>query len=250
MRYFIYLSYDGTDYSGWQTQPNAVTVQEVIEKALSLMLRQPVAIVGAGRTDAGVHARSMVAHVDLPLSPDEIQPLLQRLNGYLPPDIAIHCFKPVTDEAHARFDALWRTYHYYISEAKDPFDYRFSLRTHAPLDFELMNRAAALLLEHEDFTSFSKMHTDVKTNLCKVKEARWIWHQEEGKGCFSISANRFLRGMVRAIVGTLLPLGRGKLSIKQFEYIIKAQDRSLAGSAAPPQGLFMEYIEYPQSIFL
>lgn len=250
MRYFIYLSYDGTHYSGWQNQPNAVTVQQTIEDALSMMMRQPIYIVGAGRTDAGVHARTMVAHVDLPLMPEEVVQLKQRLNGYLPPDIGIAFIKHVDDRAHARFDALWRTYHYYITAEKDPFCHLYALRTHAALDFDKMNEAASMLMEYDDFTCFSKAHTDVKTNLCRITKAEWHWDEAQKRGYFEITANRFLRGMVRAIVGTLLPIGRGKMPVESFRKVILSANRSLAGSAAPPEGLFMERIDYPQDIFL
>ncbi len=250
MRYFIELSYDGTPFSGWQTQPNAPTVQETIEEALTRMLRIPIAIVGAGRTDAGVHAHSMTAHADLSILPQEAAHLAHRLNGYLPPEIAIRQIYPVRDDAHARFDAQWRTYHYYITRRKDPFGRAYALRLHSDLDFEAMNRAAAHLLNYRDFTSFSKLHTDNKTNLCVVTEARWHWDEESEKGYFRITANRFLRGMVRAVVGTLLPLGRGQYDEKEFCRIVECQDRGLAGSAAPPHGLFMENIIYPDTIFL
>ena len=224
MRYFLTLSYDGTVYSGWQTQPDARTVQETIEQALTLVSRSstPVSIMGAGRTDAGVHARSMVAHVDLDLSPEEAEELRFRTDRYLPKDIALHSVVPVREDAHARFSAISRTYRYYVTLRKDPFLESLMLRLHFPLDFEAMNEAASHLMDYTDFTSFSKLHTDVKTNNCRVMEAFWKPGVSEGQWVFTITADRFLRNMVRAIVGTLFQVGRGKLSVADFCQIIEA----------------------------
>lgn len=251
MRYFLYLSYNGANYSGWQTQPNAPTVQQTIEEALATVLRLPCPILGAGRTDAGVNAREMVAHLDLELSPAEAEQLIFRVNRLLPQDIALHRIVPMYPEAHARFSATARTYRYYVTFDKQPFGHELMLRLHAPIDFELMNRAAALLPSFTDFTSFSKLHTDVKTNNCSIREA--FWQRRTGSTSeyvFTITADRFLRNMVRAIVGTLLQVGRGKLSLEDFVRIIEAKDRCSAGSSAPGHALFLEHVEYPSELFL
>jgi tRNA pseudouridine38-40 synthase len=249
-RYFIYLSYNGANYCGWQNQPNGVSVQHKIEEGLGILLRNSVSITGAGRTDAGVHARMMVAHFDwddaLAEFVSEPTELTGKLNRILPPDISIQEIISVPLEAHARFDALSRTYQYYISFRKDPFDYPFHYQINPPLNFDLMNKAASVLFEYTDFTSFSKLHTDVKTNFCRIMQAEWtqigdIW-------VFSITADRFLRNMVRAIVGTLLDVGREKLSIEDFKAIIESKDRSKAGSSVPGNALFLINIEYPLSV--
>lgn len=247
-RYFIYLSYDGSNYHGWQIQPNAATVQETLEKALTLLMRQPVEITGAGRTDTGVNASTMVAHADFPGEIDCKQ-TVYRLNRMLPPDIAIHSIKAVTETAHARFDALSRRYRYHISTAKNPFTRRYSCRVTGELDFEAMNSAAATLPEYTDFTSFSKLHTDTKTNNCKVTKAQWV-QTSASEWYFEIEADRFLRNMVRAIVGTLLMVGRGKISVEGFREIIEKKQRSEAGDSALAQALFLEEVKYPENIFL
>ena len=247
-RYFIYLSYDGSNYHGWQIQPNAATVQETLEKALALLMRHPVAITGAGRTDTGVNASIMVAHADFPESIDCKQ-TVYRLNKILPPDIAIHSIKAVTESAHARFDALSRCYRYYISTAKNPFNRRYSCRVTGDIDFEAMNTAAATLPEYTDFTSFSKLHTDTKTNNCKVTAAKWV-QTSSNEWYFEIEADRFLRNMVRAIVGTLLMVGRGKITVEGFREIITKKQRSEAGDSALAQALFLEEVKYPENIFL
>lgn len=251
MRYFLYLSYNGAAYSGWQTQPNAPTVQQTIEEALATVLRHPCPILGAGRTDAGVHARLMVAHLDLNLAPREAERLIERTNRLLPKDIALHGIRPMHQEAHARFSALERTYRYYISERKDPFSGDFTLRLYHRLDIDKMNEAAALLPSFTDFTSFSKLHTDVKTNNCKVLEALWqVDPTRSGVYIFTITADRFLRNMVRAIVGTLFQVGKGRLSVEDFVRIIEAKDRCSAGSSAPGHALFLENVTYPEELFL
>jgi tRNA pseudouridine38-40 synthase len=249
-RYFIHLSYNGANYCGWQNQPNGVSVQQKIEESLSILLRKPISITGAGRTDAGVHARMMVAHFDCVGEPaipaSELAELKDKLNRILPPDISIREIIPVPSEAHARFDAISRTYQYYISFRKDPFDYPFHYRLNRPLNFDLMNEAASVLFEYTDFTSFSKLHTDVKTNLCRITQAEWT--QTDDIWVFTITADRFLRNMVRAIVGTLLDVGREKLSIEGFRAVIESKDRSKAGSSVPGNALFLTNIEYPPSV--
>lgn len=250
MRYFIYLQYDGTAYHGWQSQPNATSVQETIEQKLSLLLQRELFIVGAGRTDAGVHARLMVAHVEIN---DEglkidLPNLEKRLNGILPKDISILKIVPVTEDAHARFSPISRTYRYYVTRHKNPFD-SYAYRIFWDLDIDLMNEAAQKLFDYIDFTSFSRLHTDVKTNNCRIMEARWT-ETAPGEYVFVIKADRFLRNMVRAIVGTLLLVGRHRISINDFCRIIEGKDRCKAGDSAPANALFLEDIEYPKDIFI
>ena len=241
-RYFIHFCYDGTNYHGWQIQPNGNSVQEELQKALSKVMRMPISVVGAGRTDAGVHARKMVAHFECDGKID-CQQLAYRLNRIVPRDISVFCVEPVSDDMHARFSATKRTYHYYIHTQKNPFLRRYSCELHYPLDFEAMNKAASHLLEVSDFGSFCKSHTDVKTTLCNVTEAVWIkdtdssWH-------FRISANRFLRNMVRAVVGTLIDVGRHRVSLDEFDRIVSEGSRSSAGESMPAHALFLENIEY------
>lgn len=242
-RYFIYLSYDGTAYHGWQVQPNGISVQEEMQKALSTLLRQDIEIVGAGRTDAGVHARVMVAHFDFEQALDVAQ-LAYKLNRILPKDISVSKVMAVSTDMHARFSAVKRTYHYYIHLHKDPFHRFYSCELHYELDFGLMNEAAAYLLECSDFAAFCKVHTDVKTTICKVTEARWI---DDGGGCwhFVISADRFLRNMVRAVVGTLIDVGRHRLTLEQFKAVVEGKNRSNAGESMPGNALFLEDVKYP-----
>ncbi len=251
MRYFIYLSYKGTNYSGWQIQPNAPTIQETIERALATILRKPCSIVGAGRTDTGVHAHLMVIHLDLDLDFEKAKDLLLRLNRLLPKDIALNSIHKVTDDAHARFSALSRTYHYYAHSSKDAFNNDCSLFLYQNLNFDRMNDAAKILLEYTDFTSFSKLHTDAKTNICHVSEAFWMPDPIRDNGyIFRITADRFLRNMVRAIVGTLILVGRNRLDLSGFRRIIEGKDRCLAGSSADGHALFLEEITYPKDLFL
>lgn len=251
MRYFLYLSYNGARYSGWQTQPNATTVQQTIEQALSTVLRHSCPILGAGRTDAGVHARQMVAHLDLDIAPRDASRLLERLNRLLPADIALHRILPMRKEAHARFSAVARTYRYYVTLGKDAFAHDKMLRLYHTLDFDAMNRAASLLPSFTDFTSFSKLHTDVKTNNCEVQYARWEVHPLHSEQyIFTITADRFLRNMVRAIVGTLFQVGKGQMSEAEFVRVIEAKDRCRAGSSAPGHALFLEEVVYPKELFL
>ena len=243
----MYLSFDGTAYSGWQSQPDAPSVQETIEKALSLFLRENVCITGAGRTDAGVHARLMVAHFDLQQAQDTAW-MVSKLNAILPRDISVNRIVRVKADAHARFDAVQRTYRYYVTLSKNPFCSAFSCRLYSEPDFALMNRAATMLTEASDFTSFSKLHTDTKTNICRVTEACWTQTGPDS-WMFTISADRFLRNMVRAVVGTLLEVGRHKMTLDEFRSVIDGCDRCLAGDSAPACGLFLEDVVYPESIF-
>lgn len=250
MRYFIYLSYDGHSYHGWQIQPNADTVQEQLNKALSTFLRRPVETMGAGRTDAGVNASMMVAHFDhdTKLTTVELEQLQYRLNRILPPDIAIQRVVPVTDEAHARFSATSRTYHYYVYTAKSPFRRHYAMHLPYAVDFAAMNHAAQMLLATTDFTSFSKLHTDVKTNICHVTQAYWE-QTEDGLWRFTITADRFLRNMVRAVVGTLLDVGRGRLNEQDMARIISQKDRCAAGDSVMGEALFLADISYPAACF-
>lgn len=252
MRYFVTLSYDGTQYHGWQIQPNGVSVQEVLQKALSTLLRKPIEVTGAGRTDAGVHASMMVAHFDWPAAhegegceemPLDCTQLTYKLNRLLPPDVAVQAVRPVGPEMHARFSATRRTYHYYIHTHKNPFLRGYSWQVNVPLDFALMNEAAQVLLEYSDFTSFSKTGTDVKTNICQLTEARWE-QLKPGEWRFTVSANRFLRNMVRAIVGTLVEVGRHRMTISQMRHAIEAKDRQRAGESVPGHALYLTNIEY------
>ena len=247
MRYFIYLEFDGSAYSGWQIQPHSPSVQQTLEKALALFLRQSVSVTGAGRTDAGVHAAQMVAHFDLD-EPQDCDWMRGKLNGILPQDIAVHRIVPVKADAHARFDATARTYKYYVTLNKSAFNRNYSWFVPNEPDFELMNRAAQLLVDTVDFTSFSKLHTDTKTNDCHVSEALWT-PLDDGRWVFTITADRFLRNMVRAIVGTLMEVGRHKLTIDGFRKIIDSKDRCSAGDSAPAQGLFLYKIVYPYNLF-
>lgn len=252
MRYFITLSYDGTLYHGWQIQPNGVSVQEVLQKALSTLLRQPIEVTGAGRTDAGVHASMMVAHFDWTNTEEETisankqldcRQLVYKLNKLLPHDVAVQEVKPVPEELHARFSARRRTYHYFIHTHKNPFLRTYSWQVNVPLDFEAMNQAAQVLMEYSDFTSFSKTGTDVKTNICILTEAYWE-ELKPGEWRFTISANRFLRNMVRAIVGTLIEIGRHRMSVNEMRRAIEAKDRQRAGESVPGHALFLTNIEY------
>lgn len=248
MRYFMTLSYRGTNYHGWQFQSNALTVQEEVEKALSALLRIPTAVVGAGRTDTGVHALKYVAHFDTEQSIDELESFLYHLNLLLPRDIAAKAINPVRSDAHARFDAIEREYSYFISREKDPFGRETSWQYYVALDVEAMNEAADWLLQFDDFTSFAKLNSGNKTNICSVTHASWI--EKDNRMIFKIKANRFLRNMVRAITGTLVDVGRGKISPDDFRDIIAARDLSLSGSSAPAQGLFLSDIRYPEDIWI
>jgi tRNA pseudouridine38-40 synthase len=247
-RYFIEFSYDGTSYHGWQIQPDGMTVQEKMTTVMRLLFGSDLQLTGAGRTDAGVHALKMVAHFDTDHPINDTASLVFKLNGMLPPDIAIQHIRRVLPEAHARFDALSRTYEYRLSTIKDPFTRAYSLPYYATLDVAAMNEAAACLLDYTDFTSFSKLHSQVKTHDCRIYRAYW-----ERRGhllVFTIQANRFLRNMVRAIVGTSLEVGRGKMDKRGFQAVIEARDRQLAGTSVAAKGLFLVDIGYPSSLFL
>lgn len=241
-RYFITFAYDGTAYHGWQIQPNGNSVQEELQKALSTILRTQLEVVGAGRTDAGVHARRMTAHFDWDGGVDCVR-LAYKLNRLLPRDISIYDVRPVDGDMHARFSATLRTYHYYVHTRKNPFLRHYSAEIHYDLDYDLMNEAAAHLLAVDDFGAFCKAHTDVKTTLCRVSEARWVrdaddaWH-------FRISANRFLRNMVRAVVGTLVEVGRHRMTIDDFDRVVASGNRSRAGESMPGNALFLEDVRY------
>lgn len=248
-RYFIYLAYDGTNYHGWQIQPNGASVQEMLNNALATFLRdENIEVVGAGRTDAGVHARLMVAHFDVDRELD-CESVTDKLNRILPPDISVYCVKPVKSEAHARFDATYRTYKYYITTKKNPFGRQYSWRVFQKLDFDMMNEAAQTLFDYIDFTSFSKLHTDVKTNNCKIMHAQWTQCGED-EWVFTIQADRFLRNMVRAVVGTLVEVGKGKLSVEGFRRVIEEKNRCSAGTSVPGNALFLVDVGYPDDLFI
>jgi tRNA pseudouridine38-40 synthase len=246
-RFFIYFSYKGTAYHGWQIQPNGISVQEVLTKALCTILRTDLEITGAGRTDTGVHARLMVAHFDLDKELPYGLDLTAKLNSYLPPDIAVYKIVEVMPDAHARFDAISRRYEYHIVTGKNVFKKELAARESHLLDFEAMNAAAATLKEYRDFTSFSKLHTVVKTNNCAVTHAEWTQHGDEW--VFTIQADRFLRNMVRAIVGTLFEVGRHKMTVEEFRGVIEVQNRCKAGASVPAHGLYLVDIKYPDDIF-
>ncbi len=242
MRYFISLAYDGTDFHGWQIQPNGNSVQEELQKALSTLMRQPMEVVGAGRTDAGVHARQMVAHFDSDSAVD-CQQLTYRLNRIVPRSMAVYKVEKVADDMHARFSAKRRTYRYFVHTRKDPFLRHYSYQLPYSLDFNQMNKAACILLDYSDFGAFCKSHSDVKTTICKVTAAKW--HQTApDEWYFEISADRFLRNMVRAVVGTLMDVGRGRLSLEEFRGVIEGRKRTAAGESMPGNALFLEKVEY------
>ena len=241
MRYFIEFAYKGTGYHGSQVQPNGITVQQVMQEAMATILRHPVELTLAGRTDAGVHAAQMFAHWD---SEEPVSPTLaDRLNRLLPEDIAVYRIFPVADNLHARFSATSRTYEYRITTRKDPFTSDIRTRIGAPLDIAAMNTAAQHLLGKHDFASFCKVHTDVKTTFCIVTKA--YWREEPNGAVFTITADRFLRNMVRAVVGTLFDIGRKKITLEQFDAILDACNRQAAGQSAPPEGLFLVRVTYP-----
>jgi tRNA pseudouridine38-40 synthase len=248
-RYFIFISYNGTSYHGWQLQPNSITVQKILDDALSVVLRENVSTLGAGRTDTGVHAQVFCAHFES-ISHDlsTLKNLVFRLNQYLPADISVNSIRKVVPDANARYSAISRTYKYYISRIKDPFFDNSSWFIHGKINIASMNEACVLLLHHSDFTSFSRLHSGAKTNICKIYHARW--KESDNRLIFTIKADRFLRNMVRAIVGTMIELGIGKMDLKEFEEIILAKDRSRAGKSVPAKGLFLADIEYPDKIFI
>jgi len=246
MRYFLEIAYDGTRFHGWQVQPNALSVQEVLDDCLSKVLRESISTTGSGRTDTGVHASQQFVHFDASQQLD-LQHVVYRLNRILPDDISAYRLCHVADEAHARYDAFSRTYHYHITFRKDPFKRYYAWYHSRPLDVEQMNQAAAILLKYEDFTTFSKVKGDTKHYRCTIYQAEW---KQEGEGlAFTIRANRFLRGMVRLVVGTLVDVGRGKLSPAAFEELVAGQDRSKSSGAAPAEGLYLARVEYPEHLF-
>jgi tRNA pseudouridine38-40 synthase len=247
MRYFFEISYNGSNYHGWQNQANATGVQQIVEDALSKLMRSKIEIVGSGRTDSGVHCRQQFFHADVEKE-ISTKDLMHRLNAFLPKDIAIHSIQKVKDDAHARYDARERSYEYHITTKKNPLLTGYSHYFFKPLDVELMNKAAKLLLGEHDFTSFSKVNTDVNHFICTIKKAKWT--KKDGLLIFEITANRFLRGMVRAIVGTLLDVGTKKISVHDFKEIIKGKDRKKAGMNVPAEGLFLTKVIYKKSIFI
>ena len=262
MRYFVRFSYKGTPFHGSQRQSSgAVTVQEVMEHAFSTILRRDVALTFAGRTDAGVHACEMYAHFNGPAVPPQqegltgedlqyaVNGVIMRLNGLLPESIAVHAIVPVADEANARFSAVSRTYEYHTIDYKDPFSVNLATLVRPGLDFDAMNRAAVHLLGRQDFMSFSKTKTDVKTTFCDISRAEWVVSEDGHRAVFTITANRFLRNMVRAIVGTLFDVGRGKISEEDFTAVIADKNRCSAGESAPAEGLYLTHVEYPEEIF-
>ena len=246
MRYFIKLAYNGTDYCGWQIQPNAPSIQESLNEALSKILREEIYVVGAGRTDTGVHAKQMYAHFETDQA-IETEHLAFRLNRFLPEAIAIQSIFPVNGDAHTRFSATSRSYEYWISQAKNPFLAAWSWQIEQPLDVSAMNDCAKALLGEQDFTSFSKSGTQTETNLCHVTET--YWEKSGDLLIFHVSANRFLRNMVRAIVGTLVAVGQNKLDKAGFIELIEKKNRSSAGVSAPAHGLYLTKVDYPQSIY-
>ena len=243
MRYFITLAYCGTNYCGWQKQPNGVSVQQVLTDALCMVLRESVSVVAAGRTDAGVHAAKMVVHCDVVQPIDDVSRCVSRLNGVLPCDIVVYDIQPVADTLHARFDAVSRRYEYHVLLRKSPFAVNLAWCLPFVPDFDAMNAAAAVLSEYSDFTSFSKTHTDVKTNICTIVDAHW---EQRGayEWVFCIEANRFLRNMVRAVVGTLIEVGKGKMSLEEFRQVIESRNRCAAGMSVPACGLFLVDVKY------
>lgn len=250
MRYFLELSYNGAAYKGWQRQPSAPSIQQTIEEALSQLLGEPVAVTGAGRTDTGVHASYYVAHFDTASDngsdlsdADNAANFLYHANSMLPPDISLGSIRAVADDAHARFDAREREYTYYIIPYKDPFRTGMAWQYTVPLDIDAMNAAAAHLLTHSDFTSFAKLNSNNKTNICRIIKAEWN-REEDGELTFTIRADRFLRNMVRAIVGTLVDVGRGKITPDRFRRIIESKNLSLSSGGAPARGLFLTDITY------
>lgn len=242
-RYFVELAYNGSLYNGWQIQPTTPSIQETLERAMSILLKENIRIIGAGRTDTGVHASFFVAHFDARAPVADESALCQKLNRFLDDSIAIRSIYPVKADAHARFSALSRTYKYYLDKDKNPFTHEFAYRPRPLPDIRLMNEACTILMRHEDFTSFAKLHTDTKTNICHLMEAHW---EDTGTQLvFTVKADRFLRNMVRAIVGTLLEVGRGRLSLEGFQKVIESKNRCNAGVSVPGKALFLCDIEYP-----
>lgn len=247
MRFFLTLSYKGTAYHGWQVQDNAPSVQGNLQKALSVLLQEPVGVVGAGRTDTGVHAAFYVAHFDTESAKPLDDSFVYHLNAILPKDIAVSGVQAVPAEAHARFSATLREYEYHILTEKDPFRQETAWQYPLALDLDKMNEAAAVLKEYTDFESFCKLHSDNKTTLCRMEESVWV--REGNALIYTVSADRFLRNMVRSIVGTLVDVGRGKTDLAKFRQIIEAKNRGAAGTSAPAHGLFLTDVRYPEELF-
>ena len=247
VRYFMDITYRGTSFSGWQIQPNGITVQEEIEKALSLLLREAISVTGSGRTDAGVHASQQIAHFDFIQQVDTTQ-LTYKLNSLLHKDIAINSIRPVIADANARFSAVSRTYHYHIHRKKDPFKLGLSYYFNPELNTMLLQEACEIIKGWQNFECFSRVHTEVNHFNCDIFEARW--DQSEDNSMFVISANRFLRGMVRAVVGTLIDVGLGKTTTMELKEILQSNDRSKAGRAVPAEGLYLQQVTYPADIYL
>lgn len=245
-RYFLHLAYNGKAYHGWQIQPDANSVQEVLEKCISLKLKQKIGVTGCGRTDTGVSARNFYAHFECD-GIEDTQNFVNQLNMFLPDDIVVYDCWQVDDYFHARFDATSRTYHYYLTRTKNPFHTNDAFYVYGRLDVDKMNEAAKILFEYEDFTSFSKLHTQVKTNNCKIMEARW--YEAGDLLVFRIKADRFLRNMVRAVVGTLLEVGKGKMDIDGFRAVVEYKNRCSAGTSVPAHALFLEDVSYPLDLF-
>lgn len=248
-RYFLFLSYNGTCYHGWQIQPHSNTIQQTLQEALCLILGENIETTGAGRTDTGVHASFFCTHFDSDSNDlDKKENLVFRINKFLPKDIAVKSIRKVVPEAHARFSAISRTYKYFITRNKDPFSIDSSWYLYGDMDVKSMNEACSVLFRYSDFTSFSKLHTDVKTNNCKIYSAHW--EENDYFLVFTIKADRFLRNMVRAITGTIAEIGKGRIGVDDLERIILAKDRGKAGQSAPAKGLFLTDIEYPSGIFV
>ncbi|MFH2143136.1 MAG: tRNA pseudouridine(38-40) synthase TruA [Bacteroidota bacterium] len=246
-RYFLQISYKGTNYHGWQSQNNAIAIQDIINDVLSKKLSENINITGAGRTDTGVHASYYIAHFDsVSMNLDKEDDLINSLNSFLPEDISIHKITKVNNDFHSRYDAVSRTYKYFITRIKDPFCSETALYHYGPLDINKMNKCCEILIKYDDFESFCKLHSDNDTFICKIKDTKWI--EEDAKFIFTITADRFLRNMVRSIVGTMLDVGKGKTSIEKFIEIIESKDRSKAGFSAPAHGLFLTGIQYHKII--
>jgi len=250
MRYFVSLSYKGTKFHGWQIQPNENTIQQELEKAFSTILQIKTPITGAGRTDSGVHAMNYIAHFDMDNNKynNDLKSLIYKLNSILPYDIAIHEIKQVKENSHARFDANSRTYQYFISTKKNAFKHELTWLKYGKLNINLMNKACEILIKYDDFTSFAKLHTDNKTNICSIYKASW--QKDDSNIIFEITANRFLRNMVRSIVGTIISIGLERLSLEDFKVIIESKNRNNAGVSAPASGLFLVEIAYPEELYL
>lgn len=248
MRYFVELSYNGSRYCGWQRQRDAASVQQTLERALSTLLREPVEVTGAGRTDTGVHAAYAVAHFDTASPLADPRQTAYKLNCLLPDDIVVFGVSPVANDAHARFSAVEREYRYFIETRKNPFTRGAAWQYYRSLDAERMDRAAASLLEYDDFTAFAKLNSNNKTNICRIMRAGWE-ESPEGVYRFTIRADRFLRNMVRALVGTLVDVGRGRYDVEEFRAIVESRDLSRASGSAPAEGLYLWDVAYPAEVF-